>query len=269
VVETTIYEIQVYEPMKSTLALFLAVSLLLISPATAQKTRLSDDAHIAGDQAAAAPASADGPRVYVTDSNSWSMHGSAGGANGAFAGSSSGGAQPQTAEIIKTFGQRCPQVTINNRLDASNYVVELDHEGGKSILAHKDKIAVFVQKTGDSIFSKSTLSVGGSVQDACEAILAHWGQHSAELRAAPASAAPAAAVAPFATQAISIAVDASVPNCDIEVDGAFVGSTPSTLTLAPGKHEIVVKKSGYADWKRTMNVSGGAVHVSAEMVKAQ
>jgi len=120
----------------------------------------------------------DKPRIFVTDSNSWSTQGSAGGSHGTFAASSSGGARPQTAEIIKTFGQRCPQVIVNNRADASNYIVELDHEGGKSVFAHKDKIAVFVQKSGDSIFSKSTLSVGGSVQDACEALLAHWATHA-------------------------------------------------------------------------------------------
>ncbi|HEY5055782.1 MAG TPA: PEGA domain-containing protein [Acidobacteriaceae bacterium] len=204
--------------------------------------------------------------MYITDSNSWSVRGGAGGANGVFAASSSGGAQPQTAEIIKTFGQRCPQVTVNNRLDVSNYVVELDHEGGKSLLAHKDKIAVFVQKTGDSIFSKSTLSVGGSVQDACAAILSHWSEHAAELRAAQ-SMATSTTAAPVAAQTISIAVDASVPNCDIEVDGSFVGSTPSTVSLAPGKHDVVVKKSGYQDWKRGMTVTGGSVHVNADMAK--
>lgn len=64
----------------------------------------------------------------------------------------------------------------------------------------------------------------------------------------------------------SITVDASVPNCDIEVDGSFVGSTPSTLNLAPGKHEIVVKKTGYQDWTRTMTVGSGSVRVNAEMV---
>src|SRR5271170_2046253 len=85
---------------------------------------------------------ADKPRVFVTDSNSWSVHSAAAGSNGSFGASSSGGAQPQTAEIIKTFGQRCPEVTVNNRVDVSNYVVELDHEGGKSVFAHKDKIAV-------------------------------------------------------------------------------------------------------------------------------
>jgi hypothetical protein len=224
-------------------------------------------------QVSSAPSanSPDKPRIYVTDSNSWSVQGSAGGANGAFAAQSSGGARPQTAEIIKTFGQRCPQVTVNNRVDASNYVVELDHEGGKGLLSHKDKIAVFVQKTGDSIFSKSTMSLGGSVQDACEAITSHWSGHSAELKAVQhATLQPVAlAVSTSPAQVSSITVDASAPNCDIEVDGAFVGSTPSTLNLAPGKHDIVVKKTGYKDWIRSMNVGSGAIRVSAEMAAAQ
>lgn len=83
-------------------------------------------------------------------------------------------------------------------------------------------------------------------------------------------AAPAGIVAASAAAAASgLTIDASVPNCDIEVDGSFVGNTPSTLNLAAGKHDIVVKKVGYKDWTRSMNVSGGAVHVSAEMVAAQ
>jgi PEGA domain len=218
----------------------------------------------------------DKPRIYVTDSNSWSVQGSAGGSRGSYAASSSGGARPQTAEIIKTFGQRCPQAIVNNRADASNYIVELDHEGGKSVFAHKDKIAVFVQKSGDSIFSKSTLSVGGSVQDACTALLAHWAAHATELKNVPvgygqgggaavvggASVVQVAAVAPQS----SITVDASVPNCDIEVDGNFMGNTPSTLNLAPGKHAIVVKKTGYQTWSRSMMVASGTVRLSADMV---
>jgi hypothetical protein len=64
----------------------------------------------------------------------------------------------------------------------------------------------------------------------------------------------------------ALTVEANVPNCDIEVDGSFVGSTPSTLNLAPGKHEIVVKKTGYQDWSRSMMVGTGTVRFSAEMV---
>lgn len=217
----------------------------------------------------------DKPRIFVTDSNSWSTQGVAGGSHGSFGASSSGGARPQTAEIIKTFGQRCPQVTVNNRAEVSNYIVELDHEGGKGLLMHKDKIAVFVQTSGDSIFSESTLSVGGSVQDACTAVLKHWSEHAAELKAAlgvgqsntgAVANSVATPVAAAVSQQSSITVDASVPNCDIEVDGNFVGSTPSTLNLAPGKHDIVVKKSGYQDWSRSMMVGSGSVRLSADMV---
>ncbi len=63
-----------------------------------------------------------------------------------------------------------------------------------------------------------------------------------------------------------VTIEASVPNCDIEVDGSFAGSTPSTLNLAPGKHEIVVKKTGFQDWTRSMMVSSGTIRLSAEMV---
>jgi hypothetical protein len=57
-----------------------------------------------------------------------------------------------------------------------------------------------------------------------------------------------------------------VPNCEIEIDGNFMGDTPSTLNLPPGKHTVVVKKTGYADWTRTMTVGTGSVRLSAEMV---
>jgi hypothetical protein len=98
-----------------------------------------------------------------------------------------GGARPQTAEIVKTFGERCPQVTPNNKQDRADYVVVLDHEGGKGFLRHKNKVAVFNRASGDSVISKSTLSLGGSVQEACEAITKDWPAHGTATRAADAS----------------------------------------------------------------------------------
>jgi PEGA domain len=78
--------------------------------------------------------------------------------------------------------------------------------------------------------------------------------------------APPTSVAADNTAASGLTIEASVPNCDIEVDGSFVGSTPSTLNLKPGKHEIVVKKTGYQDWSRSMMVGSGAVRLNAEMI---
>lgn len=79
--------------------------------------------------------------------------------------------------------------------------------------------------------------------------------------AVPAVASPSAAEAATA----SLSVDSSVPGADIAVDGNFVGSTPSTVSVATGKHIITVTKKGYADWSRTMSVSGSAVHLNADL----
>jgi hypothetical protein len=72
------------------------------------------------------------------------------------------------------------------------------------------------------------------------------------------SAAPANAMA-------SITVESSVPGADIEVDGNFVGSTPSKVEVTPGSHTISVKKKGYQSWTRTMNVSGSGAKVNADL----
>ena len=108
-------------------------------------------------------------RIYVTDSQSWEVTGGWGAANGSGAGATSGGARPQTAEIIKTFNERCPQYTVTNNNDRANFAVLLDHEGGKGVLFHRNKIAVF-NRDGDAIFSDSTRELGNAVKDACAAI---------------------------------------------------------------------------------------------------
>jgi hypothetical protein len=108
-------------------------------------------------------------RIYVADSQSWEMSGGWGAANGSGGGHESGGARPQTAEIIKTFNQRCPEYMVTNNKDRANYAVILDHEGGKGLLRHRNKLAVF-NRDGDAIFSDSTRELGNSVKDACAAI---------------------------------------------------------------------------------------------------
>src|SRR5690349_4331971 len=97
-------------------------------------------------------------RVYVTDGHSWEVGSGGGGVDGTFGTAASGGARPQTAEIIKTFGERCTDVLINNIRQKADYIVVLDHEGGKSWMVHRNKIAVFQRVSGDSIVSKSTYS---------------------------------------------------------------------------------------------------------------
>jgi hypothetical protein len=58
----------------------------------------------------------------------------------------------------------------------------------------------------------------------------------------------------------------SVPTgADAELDGNFIGNTPSTIGVSPGDHTISVKKKGYKTWERKIKVSSGKVNVFAEL----
>ena len=216
--------------------------------------------------AAAQTSDAQRARVFITDSQSWQMTGNSGGSSDAFAGHSSGGARPQTAEIIKTFGERCPQVVINNKQDKADYVVVLDHEGGKSILAHDSKVAVF-NSDGDAIVSHSTRSIGTSVKDACEAIAKDWpsraGKTSVQKQAV--QLVTVSDKSGTSSPGSKIAVSSTPANADIALDGSFVGNTPSEIDVTPGDHTLTVSKSGFKPWERKFKATGGSVNINAEL----
>lgn len=108
-------------------------------------------------------------RIFVTDSDSWASGGGIMGVDGFLAGSGQGGARPQTAEIVKTFNERCPEFTVTINRAKADYVVLLDHEGGKSPVRKDNKVVIF-DVEGDAIFSGSTVMLGNAVKDACRAI---------------------------------------------------------------------------------------------------
>jgi hypothetical protein len=74
---------------------------------------------------------------------------------------------------------------------------------------------------------------------------------------APAAAAPSASPAPASGGTATVAVTSSAPGADIEVDGAFAGSTPTTLQMSAGVHHIVIK-SGTQIWERKLLVTTGS-----------
>ncbi|MGA7696909.1 MAG: PEGA domain-containing protein [Candidatus Sulfotelmatobacter sp.] len=78
----------------------------------------------------------------------------------------------------------------------------------------------------------------------------------------------AVAPAPVLTGKLAVA---SIPDgADIEVDGSFVGNTPSDVQIADGEHTITVKRAGFKDWERKLKVTGGSsVRLNAELEKIQ
>jgi hypothetical protein len=67
----------------------------------------------------------------------------------------------------------------------------------------------------------------------------------------------------FGTVLVKSNPDAS----DITIDGKFVGSTTSTLRLTLGEHTILIEKTGFKPWQRTMSVNSGSVTVDATLEK--
>jgi len=140
---------------------FLCLTLLTVCPAVAQALEK--------------------PRVFISESQSWSSTGD-GLIGGVIVGargvitvrrSGRGGARPQTAEIIKTFNERCARCLVTINRENADYVVVLDHEGGKTYIRRDNKFAVF-NKDGDAIRSGSTRSLGNAVKDACDALTRDW-----------------------------------------------------------------------------------------------
>lgn len=107
--------------------------------------------------------------------------------------------------------------------------------------------------------------------------------NQAEAKSEPSEALPGnsgLAVAPARSSATTVAAAtpvastgklfvASVPDgADIEIDGSFVGNTPSDVQLPEGEHAITLKKAGFKNWDRKMKVSAGSnVRLNAELEK--
>jgi PEGA domain len=89
-------------------------------------------------------------------------------------------------------------------------------------------------------------------------------QASAGMQQAASAAAPSGSSA-----SAKIQLESNPSGADIEVDGNFVGDTPSDVQVPDGDHTVTVKKAGFKDWERKMKISGGSsIHLNAELEKA-
>jgi hypothetical protein len=63
----------------------------------------------------------------------------------------------------------------------------------------------------------------------------------------------------------TVTITSEPAGADIELDGTFIGNTPTTLQMAPGPHSFLVKK-GSATWTRTVQIQpGGTITLSAPL----
>jgi hypothetical protein len=64
----------------------------------------------------------------------------------------------------------------------------------------------------------------------------------------------------------ALEVSSTPSGADVEIDGSFVGNTPSSVGVAPGEHTVRISKTGYVAWERKITTSSGNVKLSPELV---
>ncbi len=96
------------------------------------------------------------------------------------------------------------------------------------------------------------------------------GSAASQIQAAPAAPAAAAQAVtqPPSPEPSTVVLKSTPDGADVTVDGKYVGSTPSTMKLAPGDHSVSIEKSGFKAWQRTVTLSpGGNITMDATLEK--
>jgi hypothetical protein len=83
----------------------------------------------------------------------------------------------------------------------------------------------------------------------------------------PAPPASASEASSESATPIKVSFTSTPSGADIEVDGSFVGNTPSSVELATGDHSVVIRKAGYNAWERKLKVMSGDIKLNADLEK--
>jgi hypothetical protein len=81
----------------------------------------------------------------------------------------------------------------------------------------------------------------------------------------PAAAALTQPASSATVQQATVEFWSSPAGADIEVDGKYIGSTPSTITVQAGEHTITMRKQDFGAWQKTIKVTSGNLRVAAYM----
>jgi hypothetical protein len=113
-----------------------------------------------------APAHAGKARVFIAESpNAWSADARILGLG------TRAGSHPQRVEVMKTFGQACPNYTVTNDQRQAEFTVMLERESSK-VLRRDSKLAVF-DHNGDMVYSGSKRALGNAVRNFCAVQISH------------------------------------------------------------------------------------------------
>jgi hypothetical protein len=176
-------------------------------------------------------------------------------------------ARDQSMEMSKDFEEVCPGVRVTITQQMADYTVLLNHiEIGLFVRDNQFQVA---DKNGDLLSkTKEGGSIKGGVKKVCDLIVENWTKTKGSFPAAAAETAPAPIpepVGPVQAVPAQLAISSNPDGADIEIDGGFVGNTPSSIETTPGEHVVVIHKKGFKDWQRKVKVSGGVISLRADL----
>ncbi len=115
------------------------------------------------------------PRIYVTDTDSWTASGGFTNPSSVAPGSLYGGYNPEMTDIYQDFTSDCPAGVVTQQKSGADYVVLFDKQSTKKGLTglggfvKVNKVTV-LSKDGNTLLSQTSHSVDTAVKMACDAI---------------------------------------------------------------------------------------------------
>lgn len=115
------------------------------------------------------------PRVYLSDTQSWTASGGFGRSSSIAEGKLYGGYDPEMADIYQGFTSDCPTVIVTQEKSKANYAVLFDKGTSKKGLTglggivKVNKVTV-VSSSGETVFSQEAHSADAVVKQTCDAI---------------------------------------------------------------------------------------------------
>ncbi len=87
----------------------------------------------------------------------------------------------------------------------------------------------------------------------------------------PAPVPPVVSALGVLPESVNCSFSSTPSGAEIDLDGRFVGHTPSEIAVSAGTHVVVFSMPGFAQWKRELTVAAGsvAVNVTVSLQKTQ
>jgi len=168
--------------------------------------------------------------------------------------------KPQTSEAKGSFVPIAP-LHYHNRTDLASASTSLLKDAMEQIRRReKERLAI----KGKS-WAEVTIRPLNNAQSARTEASPSTSQNSRDTAQSSVPSPPRPSPAQSSVITSTMSVSSTVPGADIFVDEDFVGSTPSTINVPAGKHIITVKKSGFQNWIRIVDFSGGSITLNAEL----